>query len=103
VLGEFYDQMIEDGMDFEIIFISSDSDIAAFQEYYGSMPWTSLPFANQAVKQNLGSKYGVRGIPSFIVLNGATGEVVDKDGRTTVVSAKGQTDKAWKHWQSVSK
>ena len=82
----------------EIIFISSDSDAHSFAEYYGTMPWTAVPFTNTATIQSLGSKYAVRGIPSFIVLNGATGEIVDKDARSTVAGARGNIKQACQKW-----
>ena len=50
-------------------------------EYYGEMPWLSLPFADRARKEKLSSKYGVAGIPTLVVLT-AEGELVTKDGRS---------------------
>lgn len=48
------------------------------------MPWTALPFGSEIIPE-LKSKFSVRGIPMFVVLNAATGEVVDADGRSTVM------------------
>jgi nucleoredoxin len=89
--------MVEEGKEVEIIFASSDSDQHSFDEYYGSMPWAAIPFSSSNIKQALSSKYGVRGIPSLIVLNN-NGETVDANGRNTVVGAKGNTDQAWGAW-----
>ena len=98
-MAEFYEQLKEEHPDtLEIVFASSDSDNHSFQEYYGSMPWFAIPFSNSATIQALGMKYGVRGIPSFIVLNAATGEIVDKDGRSTVAAARGNTKSALSKW-----
>jgi len=88
----------EDATALEIVFVSSDSDQHSFDEYYGSQPWVSVPFSETSVTQGLGQRFGVRGIPSFIVLNGADGSIKDKDGRNTVVSAKGDTSKALAKW-----
>jgi hypothetical protein len=62
------------------------------------MPWTAIPYENQNAIGALGSKYGVRGIPSFIVLN-ADGSTQDKDGRTTVGNSKGNLDAAKAVWK----
>ena len=92
--------MIEEGKEIEIIFVSSDGDESSFTEYYGSMPWVSLPFSNRAAKDNLSAMFGVRGIPTMIVLDGTTGKVVDRDGRTTVVTARGNTNSVWSKWSN---
>ena len=68
----------------EVIFISSDSVWTQYNHYRSSMPWLSVPFSNLhslKIKDELSSKYGVRGIPTLIVLDGKTGEVVTKNGR----------------------
>ena len=90
--------MKEEGKEgLEIIFVSSDSDQHSFDEYYGSMPWTAVPYKSSSTIQALGQRYGVRGIPTFIVLN-AAGEKIDVDGRTTVAAARGDTSKAAAKW-----
>ena len=61
------------------------------------MPWISLPYSERAKKDALASKYGVRGIPMFIVLD-ADGQVRDSEGRLTVAGAKGDTGKAISTW-----
>ena len=62
------------------------------------MPWTSVVYSNESLRSSLGSKYGVRGIPSFIIINGATGVTLDTEGRATVTNAKGNVSKALKQW-----
>ena len=99
-LGEVYDQIKETvGEDeLEIIFVSSDSDEHSFKEYYGSMPWISLPYEDRSAAQALSQKYGIRGIPSLIVLDGASGNVIDRDGRSTVATARGDVSKILAKW-----
>ena len=80
----------------EIIFVSSDSDEASFNDYFGTMPWTSMPF-NSPAGQSLAQKFGIRGIPSFLVFD-AAGNLVDREGRNTVASAKGVTSHALSKW-----
>ena len=60
----------------EIVFVSSDRDQDQFNQYYGKMPWLSLPFDKQSIKQSLSMRFGVRGIPALIVLDAITGAVV---------------------------
>ncbi len=90
--------MIEEGKEIEIVFVSSDQDESSYNEYYGTMPWVGVPLSNSAVKQTLASKFGVRGIPMLVVLNGSTGDVIEGNGRSTVVSAQGNTDSVWSKW-----
>ncbi len=98
-MAEFYEQLKEeDDSKLEIIFVSSDNDDHSFAEYYGSMPWTSVPFSSTAAIQALGQKFSIRGIPALIILDAATGAVKDADGRTTVTNAKGVTSKATNKW-----
>lgn len=67
--------------DFEVVFVSSDKNDAAFEEYYGEMPWLALPYANREGKKQLNSIFEVRGIPSLITL--------DEDYRAINKAARG--------------
>jgi nucleoredoxin len=82
----------------EIVFVSSDSDDGSFNEYYGSMPWVSVPFSNKNISQALGQKFSVRGIPSLIVLSATDARIIDRDGRSTVSSSKGDISKCLGNW-----
>merc|ERR1712188_201033 len=62
--------------DTAIVFVSSDRDQASFDEYFGSMSFFALPYACRDEKQALGDKYGVRGIPTLVLLDGK-GELVE--------------------------
>jgi nucleoredoxin len=98
-LAEFYNEVVEaDGSSLEIVFVSSDRDDKSFNEYYGEMPWISLPFSDRVQAQALGQRFGVRGIPAMIVLDAETGEILDADGRGTVQAAKGNIKKALSRW-----
>lgn len=99
MLAEFYEQLKEeDNSALEVVFVSSDQDDNQFAEYYGEMPWTAVPFANREAKQRLAEKFGVRGIPFFVILNGNDGSVLDTDARNTVAGARGVTSKALAKW-----
>jgi len=69
----------------EVIFVSSDRDAKAFEAYFQSQPWLAVPFKEQGVKAALSKKYGIRGIPSLILID-EDGELLDADGRGKVMS-----------------
>lgn len=58
----------------------------------------SLPYSERALSQALGQKFGVRGIPSFVILDAADASIKDKDARTTVANAHGDISKATPKW-----
>jgi len=62
------------------VFVSGDRDAASFAQYYSEMPWLALPFGTPRA-QALGPSFGVRGIPSLVVLDGKTGRLISSDGR----------------------
>jgi nucleoredoxin len=82
-LAEMYKNGLKDKM--EIIFLSSDKDEKSFDDYFKEMPWLALPYAKRAEKELLSDTFGVRGIPSFVVLR-PDGTVLSTDGRSKVMS-----------------
>lgn len=86
----------EKGM--EVVFISSDRDAVEFKEYFKTMPWLAVePFKDSNLKAlfedfNLCSeklisiRNSVRGIPSLILLDRATGDILSRDGRFLVMN-----------------
>jgi len=80
-LAGFYKDGLKEKM--EIIFVSSDKDEKAFDDYSAEMPWLALPFAKRAEKELLSKHIGVEGIPTFAVLN-PDGTIVTTDGRSKV-------------------
>jgi len=70
----------------EIIFVSSDKDEAAFDEYYGEQPWMALPYGERALKEKLEKLCKISGYPMVAVVNVKTGECVTSDGRSKVGS-----------------
>lgn len=100
-LAKFYTAMKAkggaNGKTLEIVFISSDRDADAFKEYFGEMPWLGLDYSDRDLKTKLSETYGVRGIPTFILLDGETGEIVQKEGRGKV---SGDMDGAAFPWSS---
>eukprot|EP00939_MAST-03C_sp_MAST-3C-sp1_P004723 g4723.t1 len=74
------------GASVEVVFVSSDQDQDSFDEYHKSMPWAALDFKERDIKAKLSEKFGVRGIPSLVFLDGKTGELLTKSGRGLVTS-----------------
>jgi len=67
----------------EVVFISSDKNMAEFKKYFGEMPWLAIPFDDRARKEALSKRFKVQGIPTVVVL-GADGKVITKDGRSVI-------------------
>ena len=84
-LAEAYTAIKGTGKSLEIVFVSSDRDEVAFNSYRKEMPWLALPFAERALKQTLSKRFEVSGIPSLVLLDGATGQVISKDGRGIIM------------------
>lgn len=72
----------------EIVFVSSDRDEASFQGYFNEMPWMALNYSEREIKQTLSERFEVQGIPTLVLINGKTGELLTKNGRA-LVSAHG--------------
>jgi len=68
---------------FEVIAISVDEDREALRAFLAQEqpPWTVVEDKHPRNKQPMGAKYGIRGIPAFILLG--------KDGRVAAVNCRG--------------
>ncbi|KAJ7953612.1 Thioredoxin, nucleoredoxin [Quillaja saponaria] len=67
---------------FEVIFISSDRDQEAFDEFFSGMPWLALPFGDTR-KASLSRTFKVQGIPMLVAI-GPSGRTVTKEARDLV-------------------
>ena len=81
-LINFYEVANKTQKQIEIIFVTSDKSEAEFNEYFGSMPWLSIPFKDEAIN-NLKESFEIMGIPAFLVFN-SEGKLIDDKARTTV-------------------
>ena len=87
-----------------IVFVSSDRDEASFNSYFGEQPWAALPYSARDKKASLSKRYKVNGIPSLVILDGATGETITTDGRSAVADDWTGKDFPWKppgFWESL--
>merc|ERR1719165_6364 len=71
-LAETYTAYKEKGLNFEVVFVSSDCDEQAFDEYFQEQPWLALPYADRERKDKLSKKFKVRGIPTLVILDADT-------------------------------
>ncbi|KAK1303033.1 putative nucleoredoxin 1 [Acorus calamus] len=82
-LVEVYNELLSKD-NFEVVFISSDRDEEAFNGYFSKMPWLAIPFSDASVRDGLKKLFKVRGIPSLVIIDGATGKVLTEDGTSVI-------------------
>lgn len=84
MLIEFYKNFKSMDAPFEIIFVSSDSSQQEFNNYYKDMPWLAIPFGDERIEL-LNNAYEIQGIPTLILVNPQTGEMLSADGRELIM------------------
>jgi len=83
-LASVYNELKTAQKDFEVIFVSSDSGEEEFKSYLNDMPWLAIPFDNEDKKDGCSEKYEISGLPTLVLLDGETGEVITNSGRGLV-------------------
>lgn len=78
-LVEKYNALQKAGKPFEMVFVSSDQDENAFEEYHNSMSFLGLPYAQRAAKNKLSKYFKVEGIPTLVFY--------DLDSKTTITTS----------------
>ncbi|CAF3333668.1 unnamed protein product [Rotaria socialis] len=68
----------------DLVPVNFDRDQSAFDEYYGEMPWLALDFSERDKKKELSNKFNVDGIPTLILLNGDSGDIICQDARDRI-------------------
>lgn len=70
VLTEAYKEYkAAEGGEAEVVFVSWDNDLSSFQGYFETMPWLAVPYeGTDALRQELGQKFNVNGIPNLVAL-----------------------------------
>jgi len=105
LLKEFYEQNGKTS-GVQVVFVSSDSDLPSFEDYFKKMPWLSLPndAGSATIKQKLAQMLHVRGIPSLIAIDAKSGKYITSDARSDVMAA-GRDDAKQKEivqkWKSI--
>jgi len=86
-LRDSYMQLRNSGKNIELIYISSDKDEAAFNNYYTAMPWLALPYPDRTLQIRLAMQFRLNGFRSAVVLvDPKTGVCLNKYGREAIVS-----------------
>ena len=68
----------------EVIFVSRDRTQAEFNEYTATMfPFLAVPFGNAGAREELARRFGVRGIPTLVLL-APDGSTITTEGRGLV-------------------
>lgn len=82
VLAKFYNEVNANGKKLEIVFGSIDQSEDQFNEYFGEMPWVTIPFGDPKIRGTMDA-LGIQGIPNLKVFK-KDGTVTDIDGRSDV-------------------
>ena len=71
---------------FEVIFISSDRTEEDFAKYFAEMPWLAVAFKDSVQRQKIGRDFGVRSLPTLLLISPSTGKLLAGDGRAKVAA-----------------
>jgi len=88
--------------EFEVIFVSSDrsaEDQAEYMEDY-DMEWPAIPYESP-LRGELAAKYGIRGIPSLIIVDDQ-GNLITKDGRSEMNGSDSDARQALREWRRAA-
>ena len=87
---------------FEVVFVSSDRSAEDQQEYMKDydMEWPAIPY-DSPLRQELGAKYEVRGIPSLVIVDDQ-GNLITKDGRSEISGSDSDARKALREWRRAA-
>ena len=107
ILIDFYKKANEEKKEIEIIFASFDRDTKSFDEYYGSMPWISIPFENE-MRETIAEAFGINGIPALLIFDNK-GNLIEQEARNSVQQNysngfnKNSVKKILDNWNSLKK
>jgi len=93
-LIETYETIRKAGKKFEMIFVSSDRSVDSFKDYFGTMPWYSIPYEDNEKKKDLSQHFGIEGIPTLVFLDENL-EVISSNGRGIISKDKNGDNFPW--------
>ena len=82
-LVTWYARLMQQGCDFQIVFVSADRDQGAFNEYRAEMPWPALGFEHRELAQELNALCEVEGVPTLVLFR-PDGTLLTLKGRELV-------------------
>ena len=87
---------------FEIVFISMDGSDVDFRSNFEDMPWLALRFSENEFQAYLSDKYE-RGIPSLVLIDGESGEVISRDGVSVIAGDQTGKQFPWTHLKEATR
>lgn len=66
-------------LDFEVVFVSVDSNAGEFSEYSKEFPFPAIPYSKKKERDRLLRKFRVQTLPTLVVVDAADGTVVNKN------------------------
>ena len=103
ILADFYSELRETDLPFEVVFVSSDktaSDMDSYmKECHGD--WLAVPFGSEFIK-DLKARYHITAIPKLIVVTD-DGDVVTTMGRKEVTEIGPKCFTHWAHAVSMAR
>lgn len=100
ILRDIYENWKANEESIEVIFVSADRSRDQFDLYSAQMPWQALPFSEKKKTEQFKQSYKLKGIPSLLVFD-RNGELVTTQGRSDVLSKRGQAHRYWRVLQPV--
>eukprot|EP00943_MAST-04B_sp_MAST-4B-sp1_P004011 g4011.t1 len=96
LLAKTYLNLKKKDVPFEIVFISSDQTKEDMYRYYKELhgPYPMLPFDNSEICRRVKTKFGIRSIPTLVVLD-PEGNIVTKNARHAVTDDLEGNDFPW--------
>lgn len=100
-LSSFYEKMNNrrgQKDQFEIVLISRCRDMDSHYQYFAKMPWLALPLDVAAGQhgQMLGEKYGVKGIPTVVLVDDL-GQTITTDARNKIPADRAGIGFPWRN------
>lgn len=94
ILAQFYFACAKDGK-FEVVYVSSDRKLSEFMEYFETMPWLSIPLGegSAVINNTLSQRLSIKGIPTLVVVDAKTGELISTEARSAVSLVGGDVAK----------
>ena len=87
-LAKAYEAVRAAGGALEVVFASADHDEASWRDYLAHMPWLAVPFADEKRRSALSTACGVQGIPRLVLLDAATGDVINPSARAAAEAGR---------------
>ena len=83
VLGQVYEKINASKKQMEIVYVTFDRDEDEFNEYFQTMPFLAIPWADEERRDKIDERFEIEGIPLLIVMDRFTNVLV-ADARNDV-------------------